>query len=92
MTSINKTFEDFYYGIDSDFPLCCVLYFITAWEDFFHDWFTPKYNGSFVGEDKRIIFYEKSELEYHIERVLCPNCILKEFFSTSASSHEEQKF
>lgn len=56
---------DFWYGIISGFPLCCIDYFINEWSYTIRD----------IYDEVRT--YENNHLQQSTERTMCPNCILE---------------
>jgi len=81
LTNTSILFECFYAGIKSNFPVCCVLFFITEWDDFFMEWFNEGYDPEIL-DGGEIIFHEDTELTPQaIERVLCPECNVYEITS-----------
>ena len=64
----NRDSFDFWYGIISGFPLCCIDYYMNEWKDSIQDIV------------KEVITSHNNKLQASVQRTMCPECIINTLF------------
>lgn len=65
-------FTDFFLGLENKYPLCCILFYITGWEEINDTINNVKRLDNLTSDATKAV----DDYAFSEEHVICPNCVI----------------